>query len=84
MVIDGLEGRAVSGLAAYEPFGAAVVYLPLGMSILDRPLDIGRVESALSEAPLRVLGPNEALDLHGVKPMVAKGGARSGRVRAPL
>lgn len=65
MVIDGLEGRAVVGLTAYEPFGAAVVYLPLGMSVLDRLLDVGRVESALSEAPLCVLSPNEALDLHG-------------------
>lgn len=65
MVIDGLEGRAVGGLAAYEPFGATVVYLPFGMPIFNRPLDIGRVESALSETPLCVLGPNETLDLHG-------------------
>lgn len=40
VVVDGLEGGAVGGLAADEPFGAAVVYLSLGMAVLDRLLDI--------------------------------------------
>jgi hypothetical protein len=33
--------------------------------LLDRLLDLGRIEVSLVKAHLRVLGPDEALDLHG-------------------
>lgn len=65
MVVDGLEGHAGRRLTADEPFGATVVDLALQMAILDRLLDIARIKSALSEAVLRVFGPDEAPNLHG-------------------
>ena len=65
MVVDGLEGGPIGRLATDEPLRTTVVYLSLGMAIPDRLLDIGRVESALPEAALRVLGPGEAFDSHG-------------------
>ena len=65
MVVDCLKGGAVGGLAGDEPFGASVVYLSLGMVLLDRLLDIGRVEASLPEPVLSVLGPDEALDSTG-------------------
>ena len=68
VVVYRLEDRAVGGLAAHEPFGAAIVDLSLGMSLLNRLLDLGSVKLPLAKACLRVLGPDKALDLHGCKP----------------
>lgn len=77
MVVDRLESHSAGRHFAYEPFGAAVIDLALGMAILDCVLDIGCVESALPNPIFSVLGPYKALDLHGLKPTAAKGGARS-------
>jgi hypothetical protein len=68
VIVDGLEDRAVGGLAAHEPFGAAIVGLSLGMPLLNRLLDLDCVKLPLVKARLRVLGPDKALDLHGSKP----------------
>lgn len=68
VVVDGLEDRAVGGLAAHKPFSAAIVDLSLGMPFLNRLLDLGCVKLPLAKARLRVLGPGKALDLHGSKP----------------
>ena len=65
VVVDGLEDRAVGGLTAHEPFGAAIVGLSLGMPLLNRLLDLGCVKLPLAKARLRVLGPDTALNLHG-------------------
>lgn len=69
MVVDGLEGRPVGRLAAYEPFRAPVVDLAVDVPIADRLFDVGGGEPALAKAHLRMFGPDEALDLHDAKPM---------------
>jgi hypothetical protein len=64
VVVDRLEGDALGSPPAYEPFGAAVVDLALGMVLHDRPLDIGCIEPTLPETIFGMLSPNEALDSH--------------------
>lgn len=67
VVVDGLEARAVGGLAADEPLGATVVYLSLGMAVPDRLLEstassrrCGRRPSACSVQRKRSISTDEA------------------------
>ena len=57
VVVDGLEGRPVGRLPAYEPFCASVVDLAVEVSIADSLLDISGGEPTLTKAHLRVFGP---------------------------
>ena len=64
VVIDGLKRGPVESLPPHEPLGSTVIDLTMGMPFLDRLLDLRRIKSALRKAFIRVLSPDEALDLH--------------------
>lgn len=87
VVVDGLEGRAVSGHATDQPLRPSVVDLPVGMAVFDRLLDLWLVEAPFANAYLRVFGPDETLDLHDGSLWGADGGrwlgtnAQSGHCR---
>jgi len=59
VVVDRLKRRVISKHAGDQPFRPAVVDFPLRMALRDRLLDIDCIQSALSHAHARMLGPEE-------------------------
>lgn len=64
VVVDCLKRRPIGQHAGDNPLRASIIDFPLRMAAPDRLLDIGRIQPPLSEARARVLGPDEAVNLH--------------------
>jgi hypothetical protein len=64
MVVDGLEGRAIAEHCRDQPLSASIVDLSLCMPLFDGSFNSARIPSTRYYAHVRVIGPDESLDVH--------------------
>jgi hypothetical protein len=48
MIVDGLEGRAIGGFTAYQPFRAAIIDLPIKVAVPNGLLNFGRLKPSVA------------------------------------